>query len=220
MRYTLHEGAERKRRIWPVVLAIFLFVGGLYVLYNTLSPTLPDFTEDTQATAKKLTSSSPSVSENRIYMPQINVDVPIVEVAANETETQALDKGAIHRAPDNGNPKDGGNYVIAAHRFTLGITPAQTRAKSPFYHIDQMKVGDQVYVDYNGTRYAYKIFKKETVAASDVAIENRTATPQLTIYSCGLSGSRDGRDVLFANLLGTVTWENGTAKIQTTDQSY
>ena len=213
MRYTLHEGAERKRSKGPIVLAIILLIGGVYLLYNTFSPTLPNFTEDTQATAKKLTSSTPSVSENRIYMPQINVDIPIVDINGNETA--ALDKGAIHRAPESGDPKEGGNYVIAAHRFTLGITPAQTRAKSPFYHIDQMKVGDQIYIDFAGIRYAYKIFKKETVAATDVAIENRTTDPQLTVYSCGLSGSRDGRDVLFAKLLGTVTWENGQPKIKT-----
>ena len=215
MRYTLQDGAERKRSKWPFVLAGLLLLSGLYLLYNTFSPGLPDFSKDTQATTKKLTSTQPVVSENRIYMPQINVDVPIVEVATNETEAQALDKGAIHRAVSSGNPEDGGNYVIAAHRFTLGLTPTQTRAKSPFYHIDQMQVGDQIYVDYDGVRYAYKIFKKETVAATDVAIENRTEEARLTVYSCGLSGSRDGREVLFAKPLGTVTWENGQAKIQT-----
>jgi len=218
MRYTLHDGAERKRSRWPILLAIPLLIGGLYLLYNTFSPSLPIISGDSQATAKKLTASTPSVSENRIYMPQINVDIPVVEINGNEAA--ALDKGAIHREPGSGNPKDGGNYVIAAHRFTLGITPAQTRAKSPFYHIDQMQVGDQIYIDYSGVRYAYKIFKKETVAPTDVAIENRTTDPQLTVYSCGLSGSRDGRDVLFAKLLGTVTWENGQAKIQTTDSMY
>ncbi len=217
MRYTLHGGAEKKRRRWPILVAVLLFVGGLYLLYNTLSPMLPDVTTDSQAVAKKLSSSQPTVGEDRIYMPQINVDVPIVEVAPNETEARALDRGAIHRAPGSGSPKNGGNYVVAAHRFTLGITPAQTRAKSPFYHIDQMQVGDQLYVDYEGTRYAYKIFKKETVAATAVEIEQRTTEPQLTVYSCELSGSRDGREVLLAKLLGTVTWENGEAKIQTVE---
>ena len=217
MRYTLHDGTEKKRRRWPIPIAILLLMSGLYLLYNTFSPVLPDFTGDSQATAKKLSTSEPVIGENRIYMPQINIDVPIVEVASTETEAQALDKGAIHRAPDSGNPKDGGNYVVAAHRFTLGITPSQTRAKSPFYHIDQMKVGDQMYVDYDGIRYAYSIFKTGTVAANDVGIENTTTKPQLTVYSCELSGSRDGREVVFAKLLGTVVWENGQAKIQTGD---
>jgi len=217
MRYTLQDGAEHKRRRWPIPVAVVLFVSGLYILYNSFSPVIPDFTVDTQAATKKLSTEQPMVGEDRIYMPQINVDIPIVEVTAGETEAQALDKGAIHRAPESGNPKDGGNYVIAAHRFTLGLTPAQTRAKSPFYHINEMEVGDQIYIDYSGTRYAYKIFKKEIVAATAVEIERRTDEPQLTVYSCGLSGARDGREVLFAKLLGTVTWENGQAKIQPID---
>lgn len=216
MRYTLHDGTEKKRQYWwPIPVAVLLLMSGLYLLYNTFSPVLPDITGDAQATAKKLSSSEPVVGENKIYMPQINVDVAIVEI--NGDEAAALDTGAIHRAPQSGNPKDGGNYVVAAHRFTLGLTPNQTRAKSPFYHIDQMKVGDQMYVDYDGIRYAYSIFKTGTVAANDVGIENTTTKPQLTVYSCELSGSRDGREVVFAKLLGTVVWENGQAKIQTGD---
>lgn len=214
MRYTLRDGKENKRRRWPVLFAMILLGSGLYLLYNTFSPVLPNPTVDSQATVKKLSTSQPTIGDNRVYMPQINVDVPIVELTSDETEAQALDKGAIHRAKDSGNPKDGGNYVIAAHRFTLGVTPNQTRLKSPFYHIDEMQVGDQIYVDYAGTRYAYKVFKKQTVAATDVAIENRTTDSQLTIYSCGLSGSRDGREVLFAKPIGTVTWLDGQAKIQ------
>lgn len=219
MRYTLHDGAERRnrRRNFLLPVAFILLLGGLYLVYNSLSPNIPDFTADTQAVAKKLTTAEPTIGENRIYMPQINVDVPIVEVESGETEMQALDKGAIHRAPENGNPLDGGNYVIAAHRFTLGYTPSQTRAKSPFYHINEMEVGDQIYVDYKGARYAYKIFEKKVVDATAVDIEDRTEEPRLTVYSCELSGSRDGREVLFAKLLGTVTWENGEAKIQPVD---
>ena len=219
MRYTLHDGAERKNRRRALLLpfAIVLLIGGIYLVYNSLSPNIPDFAVDTQAVAKKLTTADPTIGENRIYMPQINVDVPIVEVEQGESEMKALDRGAIHRAPQNGNPEDGGNYVIAAHRFTLGYTPSQTRAKSPFYHINEMQVGDQIYVDYKGIRYAYKIFEKKIVAPTAVNIEDRTDEPQLTVYSCELSGSRDGREVLFAKLLGTVTWENGQAKIQPID---
>lgn len=216
MRYTLHDGlVEGKRgRRWPLVLlAVVLFAGGGYMLYNTFSPTLSNFGVDPQMTAKKLTTSTPTPTDNRLYMPQINVDVATVEVAPGQTEEKALDKGAIHRSPSSGNPKDGGNYVLAAHRFTMGLTPSETRAKSPFYHINNMNVGDQIYVDYKGVRYGYKIVKKQTVAPTDVAIEARTTEPQLTVYSCTLSGSNDGREVLFAKLIGTVSWENGKANI-------
>lgn len=215
MRYTLQDGVtQKKRRPWLVVFALLSICGGLYLLYNTLAPVLPDYGSDVQATAKKLKTVAPQVGENRIYMPQINVDIALVEI--NGDETAALDKGAIHRAPTSGNPKDGGNFVVAAHRFTLGLTPSQTRAKSPFYHIDKMNVGDQIYVDYEGVRYAYRIDQKKTVAATAVEIEDRTEKPRLTLYSCELSGSRDGREVLFASPVGTVTWENGQPAVQST----
>lgn len=192
-------------------------LGGLYLLYNSLAPALPEVGVDPQATAKKLKTTTPSVGADRLYMPQINVDVAIVEIKQGESEEKALDRGAIHRQPQNGNPKDGGNFVLAAHRFTLGVTPAETRAKSPFYHIDEMKVGDQIYLDYQGTRYMYKIYEMKTVAPSDVAIENRTKDAQLTIYSCTLSGANDGRVVLFAKPAGTVTWDGGQPKVQSTE---
>lgn len=216
MRYTLEDGIARKaKHHWLLLPAIVLLGAGIYLTYDTLSPMLPAIGVDTQATAVKLKSIEPTIGENRLYLPQINVDVPIVEQKDGESQASALDRGALHRTPDNGNPKDGGNFVLAAHRFTLGFTPSETRAKSPFYHIDEMQVGDQVYVDYNGLRYAYKISEKKTVAPSDVGIEARTKDSRMTIYSCTLSGSNDGRVVLFADQIGIVKWNNGQPVVET-----
>ncbi len=215
MRYTYHGGADlrKKKSSWTLVLPAFVLLAGGYVLYNTLSPAIADFTTDSKATAKKLVASQPAVAEDRIYMPQINVDVPVVAIAGNES--LALEKGAIHRSPESGNPKDGGNFVLAAHRFSLGVTPEQTRAKSPFYHIDKLNVGDQLYVDYGGIRYAYEISEKKQVPASAVNIESRSEEPTLTVYSCGLGGLRDNREVIVAKALGKVAWVDGVPKIQT-----
>lgn len=213
MRYTYHSGFERKKhRLLPILLGSLLLLGGVYILAVSLAPALPDWAADTQATANKLTVSQPTVGENRLYIPQINVDVATVEIVGSEAAS--LEKGAIHRAPASGNPKDGGNYVLAAHRFTMGLTPQQTRLKSPFYHIDKVAVGDQLYVDYDGTRYAYKVTEKRLVEPSEVSIEARTKSDRLTLYSCTLSGARDGREVVIAEPIGTVTWTDGQPKVK------
>lgn len=213
MRYTYEKGLERKKkRKAPLLVGAALLVLGSYILMTSLAPAIPDWTADSEATAKKLTVSQPVIGEDRLYIPQINVDVAIVEVTGSESA--ALEKGAIHRAAANGNPAEGGNYVLAAHRFTMGATPQQTRQKSPFYHIDQVAVGDQLYLDYNGVRYAYKVSEKRRVEPTEVSIENRTSEPQLTLYSCTLSGERDGREVVVAKPIGTVSWQDGTPKIQ------
>lgn len=213
MRYTYHTGLERKKKkTAPLLLGASFLLLGTYVLATSLAPVLPDWSADSQTTAKKLAVTQPIVDQNRLYIPQINVDIAVVEISGDENA--ALDKGAIHRSPSSGNPAEGGNYVLAAHRFTMGATPQQTRSKSPFYHIDQVTAGDQLYVDYNGTRYAYKVSQKRIVAATEINIEERTALPQLTIYSCTLSGSRDGREVIIAEPIGTVAWQDGTPVIK------
>lgn len=173
--------------------AIVLFAVGGYILVTATAPGLPLDTAP-NATALKVQTSPPELKENRLYIPAINVDVLIAE----GNSEAALDKGAWHRQPQNGNPEKGGNFVLSAHRFEMGLTPQQTRAKSPFYHIDKLKAGDKVYVDYNKKRYAYEVVNKYEVARSAVAIEAASAEPKMTLYSCDLRGEAAGREVIEA----------------------
>lgn len=215
MRYHYRDGVKQKMKgttaLW-VIFPVFGMLAGGYILANTFSPALDTLGPAPDATAKKLQAEKPLLSENRIYVPKVNIDVTVVDVNGNET--LALEKGAIHRAAGNGNPKDGGNYVVAGHRFQLGWNPSLTRKKSPFYHIDRLNVGDQIYVDYEGTRYAYEISEKRKVPQNAVEIENRTDEPQLTMYSCDLRGPEAGREVVIATPVGTIAWVDGQPKLK------
>ena len=182
-------------------------------MVNTVAPSVSVFAGPVDATAKKLVAQKPNLAENRLYIPKINVDVAVVKI--NGDEKTALEKGAVHRAPDSGNPAKGGNFVLAAHRFQLGFTPDQTRQKSPFYHIDQLNTGDQLYVDYYGTRYAYEVTERKDVPQNATEIEDRTDSAQLTLYSCELAGPQAGREVVLAKPIGTVAWDDsGAPKIK------
>lgn len=196
-----------------MVFAVFMMIGGIYLLLNTLSPMVGPSTEQAQAIVQKLTSEQPLPNDNRVYIPQINVNIPIV--LAGNNEAAALEKGAVHRVPQNGDPRDGGNFVIAAHRFNIGLTPGATRAKSPFYHINALQNGDQIYVDYEGERYVYEVYNKDLVPPTAVEIEKRTDKPQLTMYSCELAGPEAGREVVYAKPIGTVAWSNGKPAVKT-----
>jgi len=213
MRYQYQKGivrSKKKSRKAIVGFSGISLIAGAYLLVNSLSPMVPDYGAG-KALAERLTVSQPFVEENRLYVPKLGIDTPIVEIG--DDETAALEKGAIHRSPSSGNPLEGGNFVLAAHRFNLGLTPAQTRAKSPFYFINEMKEGDQVYLDYKGVRYAYEVTGHKKVAEDDVYIEDKTSSPQLTLYSCDLRGARAGREVIVAEPLGKVAWKDGTPKI-------
>lgn len=207
MRYNYREGAQKQTgRKWLVLPISGLIIGG-YLLINTLTPASSPMFVAADQTAKKLVSTQPTIQENRLYVPKVNIDVAIVPIEGDENA--ALEKGAIHRAPTSGNPKDGGNFVVAAHRFNLGLTPNQTRAKSPFYSINKLSTGDEIYIDYSGVRYAYKIVERKMVKPEAVEIEDRTDKPRLTLYSCELAGPKAGREVVIAEPQGTIVWYNG-----------
>lgn len=212
MKYHYKEGTQRRKsRKWTALPVIGL-IGGFYLLANTLSPAVPAVFGPSDSTAKKLVSLKPDLAENRIYVPKINIDVAVVPIEGNEA--QALEKGAVQRSPASGNPSDGGNFVIAAHRFNLGLTPTQTRAQSPFYHINKLSVGDDIYVDYKGERYAYKVEERRLVEPTAIEIEERTDDNRLTMYSCELAGPEAGREVVIAKPVGKIVWSDGKPKLK------
>jgi LPXTG-site transpeptidase (sortase) family protein len=193
----------KKRKLW-IVLPMIGVLGGLYLLVNVLWPNLPPTAlAGNSTTSQRLVSDEPGKSGNRLYVPQLNVDVAITQGDAS-----ALEQGAWWRKPENGNPKAGGNFVLSAHRFQLGVTPQETRAKSPFYHIDLLQVGDEIFVDYEGTRYVYKVVNKDQVPTDIAEIEQHTDRPQLTLYSSNQSGEVDGWEVIYAEPIGTVAWSD------------
>lgn len=200
-------GKKQKRRRFTLLVpavAILLFAGGLYVLSLTFAPSVAPLTVQKPITVSAL--PAPAKTENRIVIPKIGVNIPYAAGAAS------LDRGAEWRKPDNGNPAEGGNFVIAAHRFSIQPTPMGTIEKSPFYNIDKLVVGDKIIVDYLGVRYAYEIDKIFDVKPSQTDIEARTDTAKLTLYSCELGGSDAGRVVITAKPLGKVALGNGESQ--------
>ena len=181
-------------RIVTILVAAIMILAGLYTLAVALTPAIiaPTINPTSNKTVKQLQSKA-AITENRLYIPKIDVNLPY----ATGSET-VMEQGAWWRRPDNGNPADGGNFVLSAHRFIMGLTPQQTLRKSPFYNIDKLEIGDKISIDYSGKRYKYTISKIFAVAPDAVEIEQRTDRPQLTLYSCTLGGSADGREVIVA----------------------
>lgn len=208
MKYNYKEGVEKqKSRTWTV-LPLFGIFGGLYILVNALSPVILDAMTPADATAKKLVSLRPDSSQNRAFIPKINLDIAIVPV--NGDEKTALENGAIQRSVESGNPEQGGNYVITANRFNLGLTPQQTKVKSPFYHINKLASGDDVYVDYEGVRYAYKVEERRVVTAAASEVEENSSDNRLTMYA----PSGTGHEVIVAKPVGKIVWQDGKPRLK------
>lgn len=127
--------------------------------------------------------------DNTLSIPQIGVYAPIIE---GET-SQALEHGVWHR-PKTGTPATGGNTVLVGHRFLY------TSGANTLYHLDKLKVGDELEVFWLGQRYTYIIDTTLVASPTAVEIEQPTAQPTLTVYTCTPLFTVDKRLVIRAHL--------------------
>lgn len=165
-----------------------LLLLGAYLLLMAKAPTV------LVAGLKPTVIEAPQeVKDKQLIIPKIGVNIGF-----NEGSQAVLHDGAWHRFPERGDPQKGGNFILAAHRFVMGYTPKRTKEMSFLYNIDKLDVGDAILIDWQGQRYNYKISKIETVKPTQTEIEAASDDAKLTLYTCTLNGSNDGRIVIEA----------------------
>lgn len=193
MRYHHYHGAKRshnKLQYLILVACVGAILVGTYVLF--LSLVAPRMTS--QINQAYLSSHQPSINQNQLYIPKINLSVSI-----KTGGEEALNDAVWHRYPERGDPVQGGNFILAGHRFVMGLTAGEVRHKSPFYNVNQLNKDDLILVDFNGKRYTYKITRRYAVKPTEVSIEDPSPdNPHMTLYTCSLKGQADGRVVIDA----------------------
>ena len=206
--------ASRRNRWWAWVGAIGLIVIGLAIISYPFWPKLEFAVSKKQSVfpyATKLaanntvaansgitlsqlpvTENKPIPKTNRLVIPSIGVDMAILE---GETE-KTLDRGGIWHIPNTSDPIHGSNTVLSGHRWEY--LPPSTRT---LYLLDKVQIGEPIIVYWHGVEYDYRVGRREIVDPSRVDIQNATAEPQLTIYTCTPLFSTKQRLVIFANLI-------------------
>lgn len=115
----------------------------------------------------------PVPDEDTVVITSIDVHAPIVE---GET-SKALEQGIWHR-PKSSTPDRGGNTVLVGHRFLY------TSGPKTFYNLDKLKVGDVVTLFWHKVRYDYIVDSTLVALPTATEIEQPTAQPTLTLYTC------------------------------------
>lgn len=170
----------------------------IFAAYIVLAPFLPAITWWTQHQAP-IISKPPSIAtpvakqaqppkDNILEIPSIGLQQIIHEGQSKYT----LHYGVWHR-PASSNPSQGGNTVLAGHRFTY-------HDPAVFYNLDKVKVGDTIHLYWQQKQYTYIVQQTLTVPPTDVAVEAPTSTPTLTIYTCTPLWTSKYRLVLVASL--------------------
>ena len=161
-------------------LTLFVAVLAVYILLSPFIPRLTFWEKQHTGVVKALNKvitqvekkHAPFPTDNRIIIPSMALDEHIYE----SNSEYILSKG-VWRRPLSSTPDKGGNTVIIGHRFTY-------HNSAVFYNLDKVKLNDNLAVYWNHEMYTYTVRSVFVVTPTEIALENNTMDPILTLYTC------------------------------------
>lgn len=160
-------------------LLVAIIVLNTYTILLPFSPNLFFWIQNRQGTTQKLEQaitqpiSRQDTAGTRLIIPAMQLDQPIHEVKSLKSI-----RDDIWRRPHTSTPDRGGNTVLVGHRFTY------TNPNGVFYHLDKLKVGDEIAVTWAAKRYVYNVRSISVTGPKNIRVEAPTPQSQLTLYTC------------------------------------
>lgn len=178
------------------------FLSGLIIvlcLYIIATPWLPELsfwwrskgTQPVLIQAEKTGTTVTYPKDNTLVVPSLGLQELI-----HEGDSEAVLAKGVWRRPKTSSPEKGSNTVLAGHRFTYS-NPAV------FYHLDKMRVGDEIILYWQSKKYSYEVSRIYEVLPSAVEVEQYTQEPGLTLYTCTPLWTSKYRLVVQAKLVET-----------------
>jgi sortase A len=129
----------------------------------------------------------------RIVIPRIGLRMIVVQ-GTNEGDLQ---KGPGHYDAETGEstslPGQGRVVAIAGHRTTF---------LHPFRHVDELKPGDNIYLEMPYGTFRYRVYYQKIVTPTDWSILRKRPYEKLVLSACHPLYSASHRIVTFARLVG------------------
>lgn len=144
-----------------------------------------------------ITDASAVGAAPEVIIPKINVEIPVVYDVNTIDESaidSALENGVVHYA-DTALPGQDGNLVIVGHSSNNIFNKG--KYKFAFVLLSRLETGDTFYLQKDGRRYTYQVYKKEIVDPVDVSVlgpADRPATA--TLITCDPPGTSLNRLVV------------------------
>ncbi|MEK7127518.1 MAG: sortase [Patescibacteria group bacterium] len=126
----------------------------------------------------KQSTTSAKIQKYTISIPKLRIDKAVVEFGATD-----LKKSLIGWA-DSSLPGQNGNNIIFGH----SALPSLYNPKD--YHtifslLPTLKIGDEIFVDFDGISYKFAVFEMQTVDPEDFSVlEQRFDDSYLTLVTC------------------------------------
>lgn len=145
--------------------------------------------------------------DNRIIIPKIGKNIPLVDVGLNSSFDfdhienifmRELEKGIV-RYPGTAKPGEKGNAFIFGHSSNYPWMKGEYN--SVFALLDELSFGDEVIVYFNQKKYTYIIKEKKVVKPGNVKVlERDQEKKELSLMTCWPIGTTINRLIVFAEL--------------------
>ncbi len=179
------------------LLAALIILINLYVIavpfFSALQFWIDEQTNknvEAQLNEEVTTKNPKTYAANTIIIPRLRMTEKIYE----GPDISAANKG-VWRRPNSSTPPKDSNTVLAGHRFMYN------NPRGVFYHLDKIKIGDELAVFWKQKRYVYKVDSIATVPATESDVESPTDDAVLTLYTCTPLWSAKDRLVVRAKLI-------------------
>lgn len=150
----------------------------------------PSVTSPSQTTSPVITV------QNRLVIPKISVDAPIVWNVDPSNINPALQNG-VAQYKGTALPGNFGNVFIFGHSSYYAWAPGNY--KTVFALLGNLNIGDKIYIEYNNTKYNYIVSSMKTVWPTNAQVLNQTTDKELTLMTCVPVGTNLQRLIVVAN---------------------
>lgn len=198
---------RKSRHFWPIISALAVMGAFIFLQYNQVIGAYiytyirPGGSGEVNHLADP-TDQTTITKDDRLIISRIGVDVPIIfdAVASSQASLNAaMEKGVawFNVQQAHSKPGENGNFVVSGHSSNDWAESGEY--KFVFGPLEQMRVGDTYYVNYQQTRYIYKVTDIKVVTPTDVgALATDNTKPMMTLVTCTPLGTDWNRLLVFA----------------------
>ena len=202
-RTEVHREYRQPKTANPWHSLIFgLGIGGITILIFMFSffnerIIAPFIQPSRNATNIPIISTSSVGPDPLVVIPKINVEIPVVYDVNTVDESAVLlglERGVVHYA-DTAAPGQDGNVVIVGHSSNNILNPG--KYKFAFTLLHDLQPGDTFYLQKDGKRYTYQVYKRIIVKPTDVSVLGLADKPATaTLITCDPPGTSNNRLVV------------------------
>lgn len=157
----------------------------------------PTQKDDSKSPSNSSSSNSTSISDNTIKIDRIGIAAPITWDVVNSANVtaKALENGTIHLA-GTAHPGEIGNVFITGHSSNYLWAPG--KYKTVFAILNNIVVGDRIYLKYQNKQFSYKVTGTRVVKPTDLSVLAQGKDSILSVVTCTPVGTSINRLVVTA----------------------